>query len=135
MRLRTVLSEYQLDKRELAKSLIVASVALLFFSSFAILSLRSNNEELKEVQQNLDSISNEINSQEFNSSLQALEDIKTTPIGNQFVEVTETMRETKNKLNGVSEVSSNLKSTYKTFQWVFLASILGLAAGVTIIFI
>jgi general stress protein CsbA len=127
--------QYTVDQRELGKILIVASITLLFFSSYTVITLRSSAQQLGEAGNDLNQLSKAINSKKFNSSLEAIEDVRTTTIGDKFQYAASTFRATQGVVNTYVKASNEFTERYKTYQWLVLIAILGLVAGITLLYI
>lgn len=130
--------EYKVDKRELGKVLLIASAAVFVVSVHSAMTLNSAIEGVHKTNNQLDDMSNIMQTQRFNQSMQALESTDTyeqVDIYGQFSAALKAFNTAEGAFDSMDRVSSDLKESYVTYQWLVLASILGGVAGAVIIYI
>jgi hypothetical protein len=123
------------DQREFGKVLIVVSLSMLIFSVFSLTQINDTVETTSTLQSEFSELSAVMSTPQFNSSLSAIEDLETSSIGQDFGLAAQTFRALQERVNAFNAVNSELGTLQKTYQWMVLISILGLAAGITVIYI
>lgn len=132
---RELEEKYFIDKREFGKVLLVASLAVLLVSVHAALEFQSASQNLDQMNEKFEETSGIINSESFNQSLQALETVRGTDIGPQFIQAAEAFRDAQGSIEDSREAEENLNSSFEIYQWLILVSILGTVSGAAIIYI
>lgn len=127
--------KYSLDKKELGKVLFIASAAFLVISVHAAMEFQSSMEDIEQTNNKLEETSAIINSEGFQDSIEALETVRGTQIAPQFIQASEAFNSAEEAINETQETEERLKSSYNSYRWVVLASILGMVAGASIIYV
>ncbi|MFB6241383.1 MAG: hypothetical protein ABEJ36_01100 [Candidatus Nanosalina sp.] len=129
---------YRLDKRELGKVLVVASTALLVVSVHSVLVFQSTAEDVKKADKQLEKAQAVMSTSAFNQSMQAIGSIETfeeVNIYNQFRQASKAFSSAKNATSELSSARERIESSYELYQWLVLVSILGIVAGISVMYI
>ncbi|MFB6199842.1 MAG: hypothetical protein ABEJ83_03110 [Candidatus Nanohaloarchaea archaeon] len=125
--------QYGIDRKELGKTLLVASAAILAVTVPTVLELQSAAKELDAANTELNKASTIIQGQDFQESLEALESVEGTNLAPRYLTAAEAFRTAQNATENLEEVEEGLRSGSKIYQWITLLSILGIVAGATIL--
>jgi hypothetical protein len=129
---------YRVDKQELGKVLLVASAAAFVVSLHSAFTLDATIQQVDRTNSQFDELEVIMSSQSFNQSMEALESTDTyeqIDIYGQFSTAVDTFQTAEDGLESQEELSEGLDSSYETYQWLVLVSILGIVAGAAIIYI
>ncbi|MFQ3308315.1 MAG: hypothetical protein ACI977_000547 [Candidatus Nanohaloarchaea archaeon] len=124
--------EYTLDQNELGKILAIVSLTITLFSVYSIMSLQPAMEEAQTAEDRLSQLDEVINSQQFNQSLNAMEDLQTTSVGEDIDYALQTFQGMQTTVNDQQKIYENLENANTRYQWLFLIGLLGLVSGVSI---
>jgi hypothetical protein len=127
--------EYTLDQTELGKILAIVSLTLTLFSVHAILSLQPAIEEAQSAEDRLQQLDQVVNSEQFNQSLNALEDLQTTTVGDDIQYALRTFRGMQVTVEDQQQIYTDLEKVHSQYQWLFLIGLLGIIAGVSLIYV
>lgn len=127
--------DYVLDQRELGKILIIVSTTLLIFSAHAALSFKSASESVGDLNEELSTISGVINSENFQTSIEAIESLNSRAISSQVNTAVSTFDSINRSVRTSGAVKSELRSDYELYQWLALLAILGEVAGIAVIYV
>jgi len=136
--LERIPEKYRVDKRELGKVLLVASAAFFVVSVHSALTLNAAIDEVDNTESQLNEMQAVMESQSFNQSMNALEGTDTdeqVDIYEQFSTAVEAFNSAEGAFASMESISEGLENSYSTYQWLVLASILGMVAGAAIIYI
>jgi hypothetical protein len=133
-KLREIEYEYSLDKKEFGKIMVIASLTMLVISIHAIYTIEDAYQQASESQEELETTSMIVNNSDFQS---ALENMPTgfTIGGISGEELKNNLQYSVDAVQGVGALEAQLGEARNTYQWMVLIGILGLAAGVTSIYI
>lgn len=120
---------------ELAKLIIVISLVTMAFAGHAIFTLQDSIDDMQTFEEDYDFAMEIMETQSFNQSLNLLSVSVQTGQGSSFLEVVQAMRQSQDSFQTYQQARRNLEQTYQRYQWLFLLGLLGLIAGVTIIFV
>ncbi len=134
-KLQELHDRYRFDRVTFGKALILVSLTLAVFSLHTITTLQDAEKDLREVDRDVEFLTDVIHSDEFNRSLAAIEDVETLTIGQEFRAATATFRDVQDSITSLDRVADDVAYTYTTYQWLLLLAILGIVAGITIIYI
>ncbi len=134
-KIRELQNEYTLDQREFGKVLFVASATLFFFSAHAVITLNPVLDEAGQTEQRLNQLDQVIQTERFNESLQALQDLRSAGIGEDMQYALRTFRGMSSTLQEQESSHTELEKTVKTYQWLVLAGLLGMVAGASTIYL
>lgn len=126
---------YTIDRNELGKIMIIASTTLLFFSVHTLLSLEPAMQESSDVDQQLSQLESVVNTDRFNDSLGAIEDLESVSIGEDMQYAVSTFRGMQITASEQQEIYRTLEKTNETYQWLVLLSIIGIVTGGAIIYV
>jgi hypothetical protein len=126
--------EYTLDTAELGKIMLISSITLFIISVHSTLTLQESSKQADQLHNSLEKTDAIINSQDFNDSLDALEDTQGTQIAPRFIKAAEAFRNAQNTTQTADEMRKDLENTTKVYQWTTLISILGAVAGAVILY-
>lgn len=127
--------EYTLDQTELGKILAIVSLTLTLFSVHAILSLQPAIEEAQTAEDRLQQLDQVVTSEQFNQSLNALEDLQTTTVGEDMQYALRTFRGMQVTVEDQQQIYTDLEKVHSQYQWLFLIGLLGIIAGVSLIYV
>lgn len=134
-RLEEVRHEYGVNTVEFGKILIIASTAMFVVSAHAVLTFKSASESLEDSNSELDRAYSVIDSDGFQNMLNALDSIGSSSVRNQLDTARSAFEGAGTAMESSRETEKMLENRYRTYQWVTLASILGIVAGVAVIFV
>ena len=123
------------DQREFGKILIIVSVTMLVFSLHGLMQINQTVSEADRLESDMNQLSAVVTSNAFNSTLQAIESLQTTNIGEQFEYATQTFQALQDRIEAFDNINSRLENLQTTYQWLTLLSMLMMAAGVSVIYI
>lgn len=127
--------DYTLDEKELGKTLIIVSFTLLMFSIHTILVMQPAIEEARTTDERLNQLDQVVNTDEFNQSLNAMQDLQSTDVGEQLDYALQTFQGMQVTVEGQEEIYQDLERTNTRYQWLVLVGLLGIIAGVSIIYV
>lgn len=122
-------------QHEAAKIFLMVSTAFLFFSLYMLFQLSIVSEDLNSFQENTSTLSGSVNTEQFNDTIDALEDVQSGAISDymsQAANVLETFQASKNSLKSAN---TKVGSLLQLLRWLFLISLLGEVAGVTLLYL
>ncbi|MFB6202889.1 MAG: hypothetical protein ABEK01_00180 [Candidatus Nanohaloarchaea archaeon] len=125
-------SRYSLDRKELGKIMIIASTALLVVSVHAAMTLQSNLEEIEKTSKKLDRVQGIIGTDRFQNSLEALADVKGTSVGRSARTAVAVFREANESITRLEALESRTRQDFRLYQYLVLASLLGISAGLSV---
>ncbi|MFB6100219.1 MAG: hypothetical protein ABEK16_03000 [Candidatus Nanohalobium sp.] len=123
------------DQREFGKVLVIVSITMFVFSVHGLNQINQTAQKVDKLESDMEQLSAVISSEAFNSTLQAIESLQTTDLGEQFDYAAQTFRAMQDRVAMFEDINSDLENLQTTYQWLTLISILMMAAGVTVIFI
>ena len=124
-----------LNQNEVGACIIVASLAVMFFSGLTVLKIKSYHERMQSIDSEIDTTKTELMTEEFNRSVRVLEEIKTSSIGYKISNISSSLRDSAGAVERVASMAEDFEKTYEYYQWVFLYSLLGIVAGAAVIVI
>ena len=124
-----------LTQNEVGACIIVASLAVMFFSGLTVLRIKSYHERLQKIDSEIDTTKASLMSEEFNRSVKVLEQIKTSSIGYKISNISSSLRDSAVAVQDVADLTDDFEKTYQYYQWAFLYSLLGIVAGAAVIVI
>lgn len=127
--------EYTLDEAELGKTMVIVSFTLLLFSVHTILVMQPAIEEAKNTEDRLNQLDQVVNTQRFNQSLNAMQDLQSTSVANDLDYALQTFQAMQDTVTGQEDIYQNLERTNRRYQWLVLVGLLGIIAGVSIIYV
>ncbi|EGQ43315.1 MAG: hypothetical protein J07AB43_13060 [Candidatus Nanosalina sp. J07AB43] len=123
------LSNLSVDQQELGKILLIASSTLLLVSIHAFYSVSDIEQDLQELDGEMTQTSAVLNSDGFNSSLQALRDVNALNVQAKIVRIIEGMNKASDTLQSSNQLEKNAEGSISTYQWLSLISLLGFVSG------
>lgn len=127
--------EYTLDENELGKTLIIVSFTLLLFSIHTILVMQPAIEEARTTEERLNQLDQVINTPQFNQSLNAMQDLQSTSVADEIDYALQTFQAMQDTVTGQEQIYQNLERTNRRYQWLVLVGLLGIIAGVSVIYV
>lgn len=127
--------EYTLDEKELGKTLIIVSFTLLLFSVHTILVMQPAIEEARNTEERLNQLDQVVNTPQFNQSLNAMQDLQSTSVADEIDYALQTFLAMQDTVTGQEEIYRNLEQTNTRYQWLVLVGLLGIIAGVSLIYV
>lgn len=127
--------DYTLDQIELGKIIIIASLTLLIISVHTLMQIQPAMEEAETAEQRLSQLDSVVNTAQFNDSLQALQDLEGTSMGDRMEYALSTFEGMQATVQDQKNIYSQLEKTHETYQWLVLISIIGLVTGIAVIYV
>lgn len=127
--------DYTLDQIELGKIIIIASLTLLIISVHTLMQIQPAMEEAETAEQRLSQLDSVVNTAQFNDSLQALQDLEGTSMGDRMEYALSTFEGMQVTVQDQKNIYSQLEKTHETYQWLVLISIIGLVTGIAVIYV
>ena len=127
--------DYTLDQIELGKIIIIASLTLLIISVHTLMQIQPAIEEAETAEQRLSQLDSVVNTAQFNDSLQALQDLEGTSMGDRMEYALSTFEGMQVTVQDQKNIYSQLEKTHETYQWLVLISIIGLVTGIAVIYV
>ena len=118
-----------IDQKELGKVLLIASFTLFLVSLHAFYSLSDIEQGLQDVNGEVSQTSAVLNSNTFNSSLQALREVNALNVESKVVRIIEGMNKANQALQSSEQLEKNVEGSKSTYQWLSLISLLGFVSG------
>ena len=118
-----------IDQQELGKILLIASFTLFLVSLHAFYSLSDIEQGLQDVNGEVSQTSAVLNSNSFNSSLQALRQVNALNVESKVVRIIEGMNKANQALQSSEQLEKNVEGSKSTYQWLSLISLLGFVSG------
>ena len=118
-----------IDQQELGKILLIASFTLFLVSLHAFYSLSDIEQGLQDVNGEVSQTSAVLNSNTFNSSLQALREVNALNVESKVVRIIEGMNKANQALQSSEQLEKNVEGSKSTYQWLSLISLLGFVSG------
>lgn len=132
--IREIEYSFEFDQRELAKMLLLVSTTILIFAVQGITSLSSTSEDLQTLEEDFSQVSGMVNSEEFNNTVSALEDVQQGSISERMQFAAQSFRGLQGTSTLISDSSTGVENLLRLYQWLFLISLLGEVAGVSLIY-
>ncbi|MBC5793090.1 MAG: hypothetical protein H8Z69_03560 [Nanohaloarchaea archaeon] len=133
-KLEDVHETYGIERFELSKITIIASTALLIVSIHGALSFNSALQDVKSSNAKISEATAIINSNEFQSDLDALSRTG-TPVAERILTAARRINEAGSSFESLETTESGLEAYYTSYQWLALVAIMGEVAGISIRFI
>ncbi len=127
--------QYKIDQAELGKVMIIASLSILVVSIHAIYTVDDAVEQASQSSEDIQTASMLVNSERFQSSMDSLESSGATIGGQTAGEITSELRYVSETVEELDQLSQELEDARTTYQWTVLIGLLGLVAGITVIYI
>ena len=121
-----------IDQQELGKVLLIASFTLFLVSLHAFYSLSDIEQGLQDVNGEVSQTSAVLNSNTFNSSLQALREVNALNVESKVVRIIEGMNKANQALQSSEQLEKNVEGSKSTYQWLSLISLLGFVSGLSL---
>ena len=121
-----------IDQQELGKILLIASFTLFLVSLHAFYSLSDIEQGLQDVNGEVSQTSAVLNSNTFNSSLQALREVNALNVESKVVRIIEGMNKANEALQSSEQLEKNVENSKSTYQWLSLISLLGFVSGLSL---
>ncbi|EGQ43320.1 MAG: hypothetical protein J07AB43_13110 [Candidatus Nanosalina sp. J07AB43] len=118
------INDLSVDQQELGKILLIASFTLFLLSLHAFYSVSDIEQDLQDLDGEMSQTSAVLNSDGFNSSLQALREVNALNVESKVVRIIEGMSEANEALGSLDQVEKNAESSKSTYQWLSLISLL-----------
>jgi len=134
-KLRELEYEYTLDQKELGKIMVIASLTLLLASVHTLVQLQPAMEEAETAEERLSQLNSVVNTAQFNDSLQALQDLEGTSMGDRMEYALSTFEGMQVTAQDQKNIYERLDKTHETYQWLVLISLVGLVTGIAVIYV
>ncbi len=129
------LREYTLDQQELGKILIIFSLTLIILSSYGVYQLSEVQKMTESNQEDLRGVNLIVQSERFEDSVQSLERSGMTIDGQPISQVAEEFSYMANTSENVRMMDQRVSNTKSTFQWLVMIGVLGVVAGITVMYV
>jgi len=134
-KMESIHTEYGIDQRELGKIMVIASTALLVVSIHAALTFQSASDSLESSNNDLQRAYGVIDSSSFQNMLDSLESIRSTAVRNEVETARQAFEQATGAMEETRETERMLQDRYDTYQWLTLISLMGVVAGVAVIYL
>lgn len=134
-KIRELEYDYTLDEKELGKTLIIVSFTLLLFSIHTLLVMQPAIDEARTTEDRFNQLNEVVNTPQFNQSLNAIQDLQSTSVGNDIDYALQTFRGMQVTAEDQQDIYQHLEETNTRYQWLVLVGLLGIIAGVSIIYV
>lgn len=134
-RVKEIEYRYWLDKTELGKVTLIASLSITVVSLHALYSIDSAVEHAEDSKEQMQQTSALVASEGFQQSMNALAQSGATIDGQPISEVVSELQYAADSVESVEQTSQELEDARRTYQWTLLIGILGLVGGLTAIYI
>jgi len=101
-------------------------------SLHAFYSLSDIEQGLQDVNGEVSQTSAVLNSNTFNSSLQALREVNALNVESKVVRIIEGMNKANEALQSSEQLEKNVENSKSTYQWLSLISLLGFVSGLSL---
>lgn len=126
---------YSVDQRELGKLMIVVSTTLLLFSAHAALSFRSAANSVDSLNEDLQTVSGIVESQDFQQAVDVIRTLNSQAISRQIDAFVAAFQSFGSSIEDSEQVEQQLRDRYELYQWIALVAIMGEVAGVAVIYV
>lgn len=120
---------FRVDQHELGKILLIASTVLLLVSLHAFYSFSGVEKGLENLSSEADETMALLDSDSFNSSLQALREVDALNINRKVENIISGMGDVRQVLESSEGLKSSAEKSRNTYQWLTLFSLLGIISG------
>ncbi len=127
--------EYTLDQREVAKILIITSTTILLLSLFSLNHLEAASADIGSSEGNFSSLSGMVSSEDYNQTVDALQDVQQGTISNRMQYAAEFFATAQASVYSMQGVQDRLDSILGIYRWLVLLAILGEVAGVSLLYV
>lgn len=127
--------DYTFDQREAAKILIITSTTVLLFSVFSIINLESASTSISSADQNLSRVEGMISSEDYNDTIDALQDVQQGTISERMQYAAEFFTAAQSGTYSLDGVQATVDSMIGIYQWLVLLAVLGEVAGVSLLYV
>jgi hypothetical protein len=135
LKMEDVHEHYGVDQRELGKLMVVVSTTLLVVSAHAALSFKEAADSMESVNNELDTVSGIVNSQNFQQALDVISSFNSQSISNQVNTFVSAFQGLETSIQDSNQVEQSLRDKYRLYQWLALVAIMGEVAGFAIIYL
>jgi hypothetical protein len=125
---------HRIDQREIGRVLLVASTTLLIFSLHGVVNLSSGAKSLDSLESNYSSVSSMVGTEEFNDTVKALEDVQGGEIGRRMQYAADVFRGLQVTSGQIESAANSVNSLADMYRWLVLLSVLGMVAGISLIY-
>lgn len=126
------LSSLSIDQQELGKILIIASFTLFLVSLHAFYTVSDLEQDLQDFDGEVSQTTAVLNSDSFNSSLQALKGVNALNVESKAVTIIDGMNKANEALKSSDQLKKNAEASKSTYQWLSLISLLGFVSGLVL---
>ncbi len=134
-KIREIEYRYWIDKVELGKVTVIASLALLVVSIHAVHTMNVAVEQAQESNERMQTTATLVQSNRFQQSMDNLADTGATIGGESITDVVAELQYASESVGEVEELTTELENARSTYQWMVVIGILGLVGGLTAIYI
>ncbi|MFB6190149.1 MAG: hypothetical protein ABEJ91_01115 [Candidatus Nanohaloarchaea archaeon] len=135
LKMEDVHEHYGVDQRELGKLMVVVSTTLLIVSAHAALSFKEAADSMESVNNELDTVSGIVNSQNFQQALDVISSLNSQSISSQVNTFVSAFQGLEKSIKDSNQVERRLRDKYRLYQWLALVAIMGEVAGFSIIYL
>jgi hypothetical protein len=135
LKMEDVHEHYGVDQRELGKLMVVVSTTLLVVSAHAALSFKEAADSMESVNNELDTVSGIVNSQNFQQALDVISSFNSQSISSQVGTFVSAFQGLETSIQDSNQVEQSLRDKYRLYQWLALVAIMGEVAGFAIIYL
>lgn len=129
------LGNYSIDQPELGKLLLVASLAVFTVSAHSALQFSESADQLEELNRNLDRVQGIMEGESFTSAMEALSQQGLDQIVAEIDSAVNAFDSASSSFNRSESAQDNIESNYRTYRWIVLVSVVGMASGAGLIIV
>lgn len=120
---------FSVNQKELGKVLIIASFTLLVVSLHSFYVLNDIETGASEMEEEVDRTVTLLESDQFNSSLEALRDVEAFGVQRKVETVIAGMNDVQSSLSKPDNLTEQARESKEAYQWLSLIGLLGLISG------
>lgn len=138
MDLASRIKEFQestgITQEKIGLAVIIVSSVTLIISSSGVFKMMEIQESLKDFDDTTSSLSQSINSREFNQTIEGLRDVGTGAISEDMSRAATILESYQAAENSLSDARDSIEDITALLRWLFLISVLGEVTGLTLLY-
>lgn len=136
-RLFETFDQYTLDTTELGKVITVASISILLISIPSAIEYKDAYNELEQTNRDLDNLRGVMSTDGFEDGMESIETTlgdSNIPGAGEFRQLHSSFDQMNSTLTELETMETRYESSYQTYQWIILLSIVGGVSGLALIY-
>lgn len=125
---------FEVDRNELGKMMVLVSATLLLVSIHSFRGYDQAANSLDRANTELEQASNLIQSDRFEQSMGAVESVRGFNPSESFNQVIDAFDSAESAVNKTQQAEETVKDRRETYQWYSLIGVLGIVAGIAVIY-